>query len=351
MAGILTACRHDGAEARDIAAIERELCPCAVGTGRWAVQRVPSTSRLGGGRASDEENFMQSAFLEFGSTSIKFYLLEESRIREQVKIPWDLGLEVFQGRPISRETIAACLSSLEDLRQRYPHVRLDRGISVGTAALREAKNAEEFQAALRQRFGLRFHAIEGGLEAFLLESGFKELVERYPTVVFDLGGGSVEFVEFRSPTRTKKLSLPIGAIRLHCQVASFHDRAAYIHAARRKLNGSFPALLEPFSTHEILGTGGTVRALANVLRKNRFDLADVSRLIVSPERIAQAELEPHRERLLLPGLLIVEFLFRRLDLRSVTYTEARTKEAESSGQHLRALTSAPSLNGQTERSA
>lgn len=275
---------------------------------------------------------MQTAFLEFGSNSIKYYLLETSgkragRIQEHVKIPWDLGMEVFQGRPISARTISSCLSSLESLRERFPGVPLDGAVSVGTAALREASNGEELRSALRQQFGLRFHVIEGGLEAHFLEVDFKELVETYPTVVFDLGGGSVELVEFDSPNDTCKISLPVGAIRLHCQLAGIEDRAAYVREGRAKLSAALPPRTKPLPTDRILGTGGTVRAIAKVLGKSRFEIGDIAFLLEDERAIEEAGLEPHRRRLLLPGTLIIERLFSVLGLRRVEYKEATVKHA------------------------
>lgn len=278
---------------------------------------------------------MQKTFLEFGSTSIKFFLLETSgtnagRIQDQVKIPWELGLEVFQGRPISETTIAFCISSLERLQTRFPHLPLHGAVTVGTAALREAVNAEELQSALERKFGLKFHIIQGGLEAYFLESGFKESVESYPTVVFDLGGGSVELVEFQSPTLTRKISLPVGAIRLQCELSGIEQRTTYVRVGRKRLETAFPPRVHEYSSHEILGTGGTVRAVAQVLGRNRFGLEDVEFLLSDEKSIERSGLQPHRKRLLLPGVLIIERLFKTLGLRRVVYREATIKHAVTS---------------------
>jgi exopolyphosphatase/guanosine-5'-triphosphate,3'-diphosphate pyrophosphatase len=276
-----------------------------------------------------------AAFLEFGSTTIKLYILEPCdeqtwRIKEELKVPWDLGYEVFQGLPISSGTIGTCLRSLQGLQRRFPQIRLERSLAVGTAALREAVNAEEFRKALWDTFRLRIHIIEGGLEAHVLEMGFREVVNRYPTAVFDLGGGSLEVVEFLSSAATRKSSLPVGVIRLHCQLRGMSPFEAYVKEARRKLDATFQeyAAHQTLPGSQALGTGGTVRTICQVLGKSSFGLGEVEKLLEGSQLASLgAELSRHRRRLLLPGLLVVERLLHRFELNTIAYKKAKVKPA------------------------
>ncbi len=285
----------------------------------------PSPGKGGGHR---------TAFLEFGSTSIKFYLVatageEAGQVQEEIKIPWDLGYDVFQHARISPSTVARCTSALRDLQSQFPEIAFDSVTAVGTSALREAQNAAVFQNVIGEELGLKIHVIEGGIEAFLLETGFRGAVETFPTGLFDLGGGSLELVEYLSPVATKKTSLPLGAIRLHCRLRRTKDLFAYIEEGRRISTGILREHIEvpPPGYTELIGTGGTVRTIVQLTGKEEVDVTDVQKLLDRELRgEVWSEVSGHRRRVLLPGLLVVESLMTTLKLERIVYKTASVNQ-------------------------
>ena len=285
-------------------------------------------------RASDHNYTPKSAFLEFGSTSIKFYVIEQAgehacQVEREMKIPWELGLDVFQHRRISPSTVTRCLATLEAIQREYPEIPFPSVTAVGTAALREAQNVEVFQRVLWDRLGLKIRIIEGGIEAFLLESGFRESVEVFPTALFDLGGGSLELVEYLSPNSTRKTSIHLGTIRLHCHLRHTRDLLEYIREGRivaeRVLRTEL--LDHTLGYHELIGTAGTVRAIATVLRREEFDLEDVQSLLQREIHGPVAyDIPPHRRKLLLPGLIILEAMFTCMGLERIVLRTASVKQ-------------------------
>ncbi len=280
-----------------------------------------------------QEYTPKNGFLEFGSTSIKFYIVSLSgpragEVEEEIKVPWDLGYEVFRHKRISPTTISFCLKTLDDLRKRYPNIPFEGITAIGTSALREAQNVEIFRRLLKERLGFNLGIIEGGIEAFLLETGFKDSVTVFPTGLFDLGGGSLELVEYLSPHSTRKTSLPIGAIRLHCLLRRKRDLFDYIRGGRaivstclrEQLNGH----IEPF--RELIGTGGTVRAIVGCLGHDEIRLQDIEDLIQAEIHGGpQRALPQHRRRVFLPGLLVIEALYAALGVEEITYRSASVK--------------------------
>ena len=276
----------------------------------------------------------RAAFLEFGSTTIKFYLTRISgedagQVERELKIPWDLGYDVFQHQRISPTTITRCLSTLSQLQAEYPEIPFATVTAVGTAALREAQNVEVFQRVLWEELRLRIRIIEGGIEAFLLETGFRDSVDSYPTALFDLGGGSLEFVEYLSPHSTRKTSVQLGAIRLHCQLRHTRDLMEYIREGRRLAERTLREQLldHALKYKELIGTAGTVRAIVKLLGREEFTGEDL-RVLLQREIHGPAwndDLQPHRRKVFLPGLLIVESLFPTLGLEKVTYKTASVK--------------------------
>jgi exopolyphosphatase/pppGpp-phosphohydrolase len=277
----------------------------------------------------------KNAFLEFGSTSIKFYLVGTAgdtagQVEEELKIPWNLGYDVFLHSRISPRTVALSLSTLRRLQREHPEIPFETVTAVGTAALREAQNTEVFLRVLWDELRLRVHIIPGGIEAFLLETGFRDSVDAYPTGLFDLGGGSLELVEYLSEYSTKKTSLPLGAIRLHCQLRHTPDLFSYIREGRRRVESTIREhFIGPPSKplyRELTGTGGTVRAIVDILGKEVFDLEDI-RSVLKREVHGPAweQLAPHRRKAFLPGILAIEGLFTTLGLERVAYKTASVK--------------------------
>jgi len=276
----------------------------------------------------------RTGFLEFGSTSIKFYVVEiagekAGEIVEEVKVPWDVGYDVFlQGR-IGPGTMALCLEALRNLRARFPDIAFEGVTGVGTSALREAQNVEVFKRMLKETLRVKLHIIEGGIEAFLLETGFKEKVREYPTALFDLGGGSLELVEYLSPSATKKTTIPVGAIRLHCRLRRRTDLFDYVREGRRIIVEGLREHLvgTPPKFQLLVGTGGTVRSVVQMLKDDRFDLLDIQRLIQQEIHGRPAHgLPPHRRRVFLPGLLVIECLFSVLRIDEISYQSASVKK-------------------------
>ena len=280
----------------------------------------------------------KNAFLEFGSTSIKFYLVGTAgetagQVEKELKIPWDLGYDVFQHTRISPRTVALALATLRKLQREHPQIPFGTVTAVGTAALREAQNAAVFQRVLWDELRLRIHIIEGGIEAFLLETGFRDSVNAYPTGLFDLGGGSLELVEYLSEFSTKKTSLPVGAIRLHCQLRHTRDLFSYIREGRRFVDetirehfGGQALPSQHPSYQQLIGTGGTVRAIVDILGKEEFCVDDLhwvlQREVHGP---TWDRLPPHRRKALLPGIIAIESLFTNLGLERIVYKTASVK--------------------------
>lgn len=283
---------------------------------------------------TDSDNYTpRNGFLEFGSTSIKFYLValageRAGQVEEEIKFPWDLGFDVFSNGHISPSSISFCMRTLEDLSQRFPEIPFEGVTAIGTAALREAQNVEIFRRLLLEKLGLKLNIIEGGIEAFLLETGFRNSVDVYPTGLFDLGGGSLELVEYLNLHSTRKTSVPVGAIRLHCRLRRKQDIFDYIRAGREYALETLKTMLEPKKGmySELIGTGGTVRAVAAALENDEFALEEVQSLIQEEiHGLPQSDLKPYRRRVFLPGLLVVEALYPALGLRRVKYRPASVK--------------------------
>ena len=119
----------------------------------------------------------------------------------------------------------------------------------------------------------------------------------------------------------------LGAIRLHCQLRHTRDRLAYVREGRRLAERSLREQLKPVSSYQaLIGTAGTVRAIVRLVGKETFTAEDLHSLLQREIHDPRwADLAPHRRKVLLSGLLIVQSLFTTLDLSHITYKPASAK--------------------------
>jgi exopolyphosphatase / guanosine-5'-triphosphate,3'-diphosphate pyrophosphatase len=89
--------------------------------------------------------------------------------------------------------------------------------AVATSAVRVAKNGPAFLAEVFSRTGIRVEVIPGGHEAELIWAGVREAVplgDREPSLLMDIGGGSIEFLIANQQQIFWSQSFEIGAQRL-----------------------------------------------------------------------------------------------------------------------------------------
>ena len=97
----------------------------------------------------------------------------------------------------------------------------ERIVAFGTSALRDARNQNEFVAAMKERTGIAFQIISGEEEAELTYEGalFGLGLKQDRIAVLDIGGGSTELALGELTTKeerhlTQHISVDIGAVRI-----------------------------------------------------------------------------------------------------------------------------------------
>ncbi len=265
---------------------------------------------------------------EFGSTSLKFFfrLSEEGEI-QKVKAPWNIGHEVFQTGSISQESTEHAICTIQSLLASFDNeCDPQRVIAFATGVFREAKNILYFVYRMRIQTGLSVRVISGDQEAALLKSVYFQEHRHAPAFVFDLGGGTLQWVYAQSEESSQRGSLPIGAIRLATLCTSsagkFNPDLAY-HMAGKYFFG-----LPHVSVDRLVGTGGTIKTIGAMLGKeamNRDELEALEKRIRSDG--PPPELKAHRQSIFLPGLVIARRLMAELRSRELVYEDLSVGKA------------------------
>lgn len=161
------------------------------------------------------------AAIDIGTNTI-LLLIAEIAARESFKVLEDHAVITRLGEGVDRNGLlseAGQRRSLEALRgysDRCRRLEVDEVRAIGTSALRDAANAEEFKALLKQEVGLELRILSGEEEArysyLAVQRGLA--VPAGDTLVVDVGGGSTEFIWGRDGRLYRWASLQLGSVRL-----------------------------------------------------------------------------------------------------------------------------------------
>jgi exopolyphosphatase/guanosine-5'-triphosphate,3'-diphosphate pyrophosphatase len=203
---------------------------------------------------------------------------------------------------------------------------------VATSAVREAANGREFATALERATGEQVTIVSGAEEAALTLAGVLGGLDdgRAPqtaTLVFDIGGGSTEYILARDREPVTTISLRLGVVDLAERYpfprpidwARYRAMQAEIAA---RLATELPGEIRLAHPGRLVGTAGTATTLAaldlglqqydpgrvqgHVLARGAIErlLTRLGALTVA-ERGALPCLEPGRADLIVPGMAVV----------------------------------------------
>ena len=219
---------------------------------------------------------------------------------------------------------------------------------VATSAVREAANQDEFVRLTRERAGVDVQVISWEEEARLTAEGvFWQLPPSGKTLIFDIGGGSTEYIFTHGKQVQASAGTSLGVVRLTEQFITRHPVVEtemehltnHVHnelqQVRTRLGNPHPEAL--------IGTAGTVTTLA-AIDQNIFPydpkkihglilpLENIKRLFEDlkskslEERLALPALERGREDLIIAGTLLVLETMKVFDCSQLTVSEYSLRE-------------------------
>ncbi|MEV0127408.1 Ppx/GppA phosphatase family protein [Dactylosporangium sp. NPDC050688] len=215
---------------------------------------------------------------------------------------------------------------------------------VATSASRDASNADDFRAMVTATLGFAPEVVSGDEEARLTFAGAVQgLRAQAPFLVFDIGGGSTEFVVGSQDGVDAAISVDIGCVRL--TERHLHDHPptpAQVAAAERDITDAVDralAAVDAGQARTFVGLAGsvtTVTALAlglteydaGRIHRATVSTADVAKvtanlLAATPEqRLANAVMHPGRADVIGAGALILRIILERSGAEAVVASES-----------------------------
>ncbi|NTU85240.1 MAG: Ppx/GppA family phosphatase [Chloroflexales bacterium] len=183
-------------------------------------------------------------------------------------------------------------------------------IAVGTSAIREAVNQEEFWSALHHATTLNLRIISAQEEAYYGYLGATNALGLRHGFTFDTGGGSTQVVAVANRRPAESYSVQAGVVRFtERYVRSDPISKGDLRALRDAARSAFTSLdwLRADPAHTLAGMGGTVRTLARIDQKTRaYPIDRLHGYVLSREGLAacleQLARKSRRERAQIPGL-------------------------------------------------
>jgi exopolyphosphatase/guanosine-5'-triphosphate,3'-diphosphate pyrophosphatase len=241
-----------------------------------------------------------------------------------------LGESVKTTGRIKSSRLSLSVDCMKDFKKRALEEGAQKIVAVGTQALREAENREEFLDIVRREVGIDIKIISPEEEAFLTLEGIKAglTFKAENIIAFDIGGGSTEII-VADGERRSFLSVPLGVIKL----SEFVDSYPLSDKTKNLISAQIKDLIKPLQLKSLLppeeikgpvliGTGGTVTTLAgldlsleeyipDMVHGHSLSLKRLEELlgILSHRRLEEIAslpgIEKGREDLIVPGLMVV----------------------------------------------
>lgn len=306
---------------------------------------------------------MRTASIDIGTNTIRL-LISERTGRGILKIYINrvitrLG-EGFSDntRLLNSNAVNRSVAALYDFSKVIKKFHVNKIRAVATSVVRESKNGEEFVKQVADKTGLVVEVISGEEEAKLTVSGVLNSVSVNANncIIFDIGGGSTEYVHIRSSNIVNLVSTNLGVVHLteeflRSEIETEQELANLSIYIKETLQRE----LENFEVIDkkdliLIGTAGTPTTLAAIeLKLKEYNPELVNNFVLSEEMILSTikkllnihkkdrakitGLEKGREDILVVGALILIETLRKYSQNSVIVSDGGVLEGIAYSQN------------------
>lgn len=224
--------------------------------------------------------------------------------------------------------------------------------AVGTSAVREARNQQEFIRSVRRECGIRIHVIPGQEEARLIYLGILQATAVFDRriLMIDIGGGSTEYLIGLRGEPEFIQSLKLGAIRLTERFFPGGNVTGQGEkAARTFVRSRLESMLELMKSRSpglnfdvAVGSSGTIRAIQELVQSllpdsgrpsTEFTARDLERVVdvllsadTPAERMKKTGLDAARADIIVGGAVLLHESFRLLGIERMQVSPFALRE-------------------------
>ena len=265
------------------------------------------------------------------------------RMKEMV----GLGRASFPSHKLSQEAMDRAVVTLRRFGDMARRRGCEKVVAVATSAVREAENGGDFIQRARHEAGMYVKVVSAKEEARLIYVGVRHAVDlsEGPSLILDVGGGSVELIVADAREAVCLESRKLGAARMTAQFINTDPPARkQVAALLQHYQTELEPLWEPIkrlAPVRAIGTSGTMENLVMMCRNGRRmedgkplelvrdDLDQlVEKLLESDalQRVKIKGLDEKRQDQILAGALLVQLVLKRLDIRKLVLCSSALRE-------------------------
>lgn len=210
---------------------------------------------------------------------------------------------------------------------------------IATAAIRDAKDGDDFVSAIEKRYRIKVTVISGKREARLAAGGVMASFYQPEGLVGDMGGGSIELIHVKDQDTGEQDTLPIGPLRML-------DATGGNAPKMKKLIGKRIGELKwlpKIKAQTFYAIGGSFRALAHihmrqtdyplhVLHNYRAKSSEITKLCrqitaMSPSQILKLPgLAARRAPSMIPAAMVLEQVIEQSGVSQVVFSASGIRE-------------------------
>lgn len=299
---------------------------------------------------------MRYGAIDIGTNSMRLLLseIENGKFikREKLVNTTRLGQGIDKDGCISEEAFQKNISALSEFKNKCDDYGCEKVFCIGTAALRNAGNSEEFRIRAKKETGVDIDIIPGEKEATLGYVGVVGGIDigNKRTLIIDIGGGSTEFIIGDKTKIYYRKSLNIGALVMterfvtsmpECD-AEYKNLSSYINEevvrVIRKIDSFLPTDGKGKKNIKLIGIGGTITSVSAINQKLEVysmekihssyvtkeelesQIKEIRKMTLEERRTIKG-LQPKRAEIILSGELILKSIFDNLSAGNIQISE------------------------------
>jgi exopolyphosphatase/guanosine-5'-triphosphate,3'-diphosphate pyrophosphatase len=300
-------------------------------------------------RSEPNPESLRIAAIDVGSNSVHMIVAQIDadggvttlwRMKEMV----GLGRISFPSKRLSAEAMDRAVDTLFRFNQAAMQRGAERVVIVATSAVREAINGGDLIQRIREQLKLYVKVVTARDEARLIYLGVRHELDlgKQPSLIIDIGGGSVEFIVGNSEEAALLESRKLGASRL---TAGFVKNDPITKAEGKALIAHFHAEIDPLLEQirdlkpvQVIATSGTMENLAQlcgdkdddgnpIITRKSFERV-LKQLIDSNanKREKMAGLDSHRKEQIVAAAMLVGFVMEELKIKQIKLCHSALRE-------------------------
>ena len=290
---------------------------------------------------------MKKAAIEMGTNSTRLLIAEivnkEIKTLKKDLITTRLGEGVDKNKILNESAIKRGLEALQVFKEQIKDYEVKEVRLVGTSALRDVKNGDQFQKLVKDKIGYNLEIISGKKEAELIFKGVTYSYDFEDYIIIDIGGGSTEFI-WKSPAfkKVKMDSLNLGAVRLTERFITSPEQSIseqVVNEVAEFIKKEIQTEVTKLPTIDnLIGVGGTITTMATILLKaekysskavhdyilNFKEIDNIlNRLRKLPikERKQIKGLNPDRADIIVAGVIILKEIMKSLNTKQLRVSD------------------------------